>query len=561
VYPATNAGWGVEVAPLSDLIEGSARRPLLVLFGAAGFVLLIACVNVANLSLARVTRRQRELGIRAALGAGQLRLTRLLLAESALLAFAGSLCGLAVAVWGTELLSRIGAGHLPAWTVVRMDYRVLAFATAVSVMTALLCGIVPARRAARPDLHAAMEPGTASRRIAGGRLRLRQVLVIGEIAMSFVLLVGAGLLLRSFAKLVQVDPGFRPEQLLAVTIFLPERKYSQSDRQAAFFGALLERVRILPGVVSASAVTTLPLNPVGIDYDLPFSVEGDAPKSPGEATRLDFRLASPDYFRTLGVPLIRGRDFRDDDRKGAPPVTIVNQTLAHRFFGATDPVGRRVRIGGGIGSSEIVGVVADVRHDGLDTSPAPEMYVPYPQYPHGGMTLLLRVRGDPLLLAAPVKGEVRELDPTLAVSQVATLPEILASSVSGERFNVLLLGSLAVLALGLACLGIYGVLAYLVNLQSREIGLRLALGARPRQVLSGVLRQGLGLTAAGVIAGIGGALVVTRVLAGLLYEVKPEDPATFAGITLLLFSVATLACAVPARRAARVDPMVALRSE
>ncbi len=560
-YPATNAGWSVEMAPLSELIEGSARRPLLVLFGAAGFVLLIACANVANLSLARAARRQRELGIRAALGAGQLRLTRLLLTESALLAFGGGLLGLLAALWGTRVLSQIGAAHLPGWAAIQMDGRVLAFATAVSILTALLCGIGPARRAARLAPREAMERGFSPRTLAGRWLQPRHILVVGEVAISFVLLVGAGLLLRSFSKLVQVDPGFRPEQLLAVTIFLPERKYPEGVRQSAFFDALLARVRRLPTVSSASAVTTLPLNPVGIDYDLPFSVEGQGPTAPGESPRLDFRLAGPDYFRTLGVPLIRGRDFRSDDRAGAPAVTIVSQTLASRFFGTTDPVGRRVRIGGGIGSSEIVGVVADVRHDGLDARPTPEMYVPYPQYPHSGMTLVLRVRGDPLLVVSPVKTEVLQLDPTLAISQIATLPEILANSVSGERFNAMLLGSLAALALALASLGIYGVLAYLVNLQTREIGLRLALGARPSQVLSRILRQGLGLTAAGVIAGVGGALIVTRVLAGLLYEVTPEDPPTFAGIAVLLFAVATLACAVPARRAARVDPMIALRSE
>lgn len=560
-YPSTNAGWSVEITPLSELMEGTARRPLMVLFGASGFVLLIACANVANLSLARAARRRQELGIRAALGAGQMRITRLLLAESGLLAFAGGLSGLVVAVWGAAVLSQSEAAQLPAWTVIRVDGRILAFAAASTVLTALVCGLGPARRAARPDLRGAIDRDRAPRTVAGRRLPLRNILVVAEIAISFVLMVGAGLLLRSFGKLLQVDPGFQPEKLLAVTVFLPERKYAHGAPQTAFFDALLERARNLPDVVSAAAVTTLPMNPVGINYDLPFSVDGEAPEAATGAPRLDFRLASPDYFRTLGVPLLRGRDFNRDDRHGTPPVTIVNQTLARRFFGSSDPVGRRVRIGGGIGSSEIVGVVADVRHDGLDATPSPEMYVPYAQYPHGGMTLVLRTGTDPHLLAGSVKGAVLELDPTLAISQIATFPQILSNSVSGERFNLTLLGGLAGVALGLAALGIYGVLAYLVSLQTREIGVRLALGARPRQVLGRVLKQGLVLTAAGVTAGIVGALIVTRVLTGLLYEVRPEDPATFGGIAVTLFLVAALACAVPARRAARVDPMVALRSE
>lgn len=560
-YPATNVGWGVELAPLSEMVEGSSRRPLLVLFGAAGFVLLIACANVANLSLARAARRSRELGIRAALGASQLRLTRLLLAESGVLALAGGVGGVVLAIWGTDLVSQMGAAHLPAWTVVRVDGRVLAFATIVSGLTAFLCGLAPARRVARLDPRAAMEQGSGARTSFGRRVQVRQILIVGQISISFVLLVGAGLLVRSFGRLVRVDPGFRVDHLLAATLFLPERKYPEPARQSMFFAELLERLRQLPLVISTAAVTTLPLNPVGIDYDLPFTVEGEALPAPGAAPRLDFRLASSDYFRTLGVPLLRGRDFTQHDRAGNPRVVIINQTLAQRFFGSRNPVGRRVRIGGGVGSSEIVGVVADVRHDGLDTSPAPEMYVPFRQYPHSGMTLILRSRGNPLLLVSAVKRAVSALDPTLAISQVASMRELLSDSISGERFNLVLLGGLAALALALASLGIYGVLAYLVSLRTREIGLHLALGARPRQVLRSVLRQGLGLTAIGIGAGLAGALALTQVLAGLLYEVEPNDPATFGGIALLLFAVALLACAIPARRASRIDPMVALRSE
>jgi putative ABC transport system permease protein len=316
----------------------------------------------------------------------------------------------------------------------------------------------------------------------------------------------------------------------------------------------------MPEVVAAAAVTTLPLNPVGIDYRLPFEISGESAGDSGATPRIDFRVASPNYFRTLGIPLL-GRDFTTQDRAGTPKVVIVNRALARRFFGSSPPLSREVLLGGGIGRAEIVGVVGDVRHGGLDVLPVPEMYVPLAQYPHGGMTLVVRSRNDPSHLAASVTGHIHALDPALAVSQLTTVPQLLSASVSRQRFTSFLLGSFAAVALAVAALGIYGVLAYIVGRQTPEIGVRLALGARPLSMMSGVLRQGLSLAAAGIGVGVAGALLATRLLGGLLHDIPPHDPATYSIIVLVFLAVATLACAVPARRAARVDPIIALRSE
>jgi predicted permease len=557
-YPGTNRGWTVALVPLREVMSGSAGRPLAILLGAAGFVLLIACANVAHLSLARATHRQSELGIRTALGASQLQLTRLLLSESALLALSGGIAGVALALWGVDMLTSLGAAHLPGWSVIRVDSRVLAYATAITGMTILGSGLVPALHASKlPDRSMArMKVGGATANLG----RLRRLLVVGEIAASFILLVGAGLLLRSFAKLIREDPGFQPERLLAATIFLPEQKYTDDARQAAFFESLLERVKAMPEVVATAAVTTLPLNPVGIDYRLPFEISGESAGDSGNTPRIDFRVASLNYFRTLGIPLL-GRDFTTQDRAGTPKVVIINRSLARRFFGSIAPLGREVQLGGGVGRAEIVGVVGDVRHRGLDVLPVPEMYVPLAQYPHGGMTLVVRSRGDPSDLAPAVIGHIHALDPTLGISQLTTVPQLLSASVSRERFTSFLLGSFAAVALAVAALGIYGVLAYIVGRRTREIGVRLALGARPLSMMSGVLRQGLSLTLTGIVVGVGGALLATRLLGGLLHDVRPHDPATYSIIAFIFLAVALLACAVPARRAARVDPIIALRSE
>ncbi len=555
-YPASNTGWSVEIAPLREVMSGTAGRPLVILLGAAGFVLLIACANVAHLSLARATHRQRELGIRTAVGANRPQLLRLLLSESALIATLGGVGGVALAYWGVELVSTVGAATLPGWSIVRVDGRVLGFAAAMSMLTALASGLAPALHASRATPRTIEHTKGAG---AAGLSRLRRILIVGEIAVSFILLVGAALLLRSFGKILREDPGFQPERLLAATVFLPEQKYQTGVQEAAFFGSLLERLEAVPAIVDAGAVTSLPLNAVGIDYGLPFAVAGES-VTLADAPRVDFRVASPNYFRTLGVPL-SGRDFTTHDGAGAPKVVIINRSLAQRVFGSAVPIGRQVLIGGGIGRAEVVGVAGDVRHKGLDTQPGPEMYVPLAQYPHGGMTVVVRTRGDPLDLAPVLKAQVSTIDPTLAISQLTTVPQLLSESVSRQRLTSILLGSFAAVALVVAALGIYGLLAYLVGRQTREIGVRLALGAHPSWMMRAVLRQGVSLAAIGIAVGAGGALLITRLLAGLLYEITPHDPATFAAIGLLFVTVALLACAVPARRAARIDPMVALRSE
>jgi putative ABC transport system permease protein len=381
------------------------------------------------------------------------------------------------------------------------------------------------------------------------------------VALAIILLVGAGLLIRSLVRLQRVDPGFDPERVLAATIFLAGAEYDEDARQAAFFRDLVGRLRALPGVTAAGAVTTLPMNPLGIDYDLPFSADGHPPARPAEQPQVDLRVAEGAYFRAVGIPVLRGRGLEPEDRAEAQPVVVVNETLAARFFPGADPVGRRVWVGGGIGQALVVGVVGSVRHRGLTDRPRPEVYVPSAQDPHGGMTVVVRTAGDPASLARALRDQVYALDADQPVREVVTLPDLVSRSVAPRRFQLALLGGFAALALGLAAIGVYGVIAYAVGRRRREIGIRIALGAGGLDIRRTVLAPGLGPAAAGVALGGGGAWVLTGLLRGELYEVSPHDPATYltAAVTLLL--AAWLACEIPARRAVRTDPVTALRSE
>ncbi|HEX7049876.1 MAG TPA: ABC transporter permease [Longimicrobiales bacterium] len=564
-YPEAHRGWDVLVQPAREVVIGETRPALLVLLGAVAFVLLIACANVASLLLARAADRQREIAVRSALGASRRRLVRALLVESGLVALLGGAAGLLLAVWGLDLILALAPEGLPRWNVIRIDGDVLAFTTFAAAATALLAGLAPALNASRAAPASALREGSDRTTEGAGGRRLRHAMIVAEVALSIVLLVGAGLLIRSFHRLSNVDPGFDADHLLAAAIFLPDNRYPDDARQIHFFESLLERVRSLPGVTSVGAVTTLPMNPVGIDHDMPFRVPGTPEALADPLPQADFRIASEGYFRTMGIPLLRGRGFTARDRADAPCVIVVNETFVQRFLPpGSDPLRESVVIGDDPGdpACDIIGVVGNVRHRGLDAVPRPEFYVAFRQvYSYGTLTLAVRTTRDPLALAQAVKEQVFALDPALPVAELATMDALVADSVADRRFHLSLLGAFAALAVILAASGIYGVISYTVAQRTREIGIRIALGARRGEVLRAVLGQGARLAALGAAFGLAGALLLTRSLAGMLYEVSPTDPLTFGGVAAVLAAIALLASWLPARRAARVDPMVALRSE
>ncbi len=556
-YPDTNAGYGVNVITLQDQFVGSVRPALLVLLGAVAFVLLIACANVANLLLVRAAARQREMAIRAALGAGRLRLVRQLLTESMLLALTGGAAGLLLALWGVDLLAGLGAASIPRAEHIGVDGRVLGFTFLMTLLTGLIFGLVPAWAASKTDVQEALKEGG---RGATGRRGLRGLLVVSELACALVLLTGAGLMIKSFLRLQAVAPGFDPGHVLTMQLSLPESKYAAAPQVAAFYGQLVERVAALPGVRAAGAISRLPL--AGDRSTSGLLVEG-RPSAAGQQEEVHFRVVTSDYFRALNIPLRAGRELGERDKPDAPQVVLINETMAHKYWPGADPIGKRVKLGPNAQGDwiAIAGVVGDVRNFGLDIDAKPEVYAPYQQSPQGRMRLVLRVNGDPLSLVPAVRAAVRSLDPELPFSQVATMEQLLARSVAQRRLSVVLLGVFAGTALLLAALGLYGVMAYTVTQRTHEIGLRMALGAQAADVLRLILKQGLALAVIGVGVGLVAALALTRVLASLLYGVSTTDPLTFVGVPLLLIMVALIACYIPARRATKVDPMVALRYE
>jgi putative ABC transport system permease protein len=545
---------------LNDLV-GDVEWALLVLFGAVAMVLLIACANVANLLLARGVTRQRELAVRSALGASWLRIVRQLLTESLLLASLGGLAALLLATWGMGLLRGLSPGNLPRVQEVRLDGRVLTFTLLVSLLTGVIFGLIPALRAARTNLCEALNEGGRS----GDGLRsnrLRGGLVTAEVALALVLLVGAGLLIRSFAQLRLVNPGFDPHQVLTLRVDLPEAKYDKPEQIINFNREFLRRVEALPGVRSAAMIFKLPLGQS--DASTTFVAEGQPPdKSRRQSAGL--RVATPGYFRTLGIPFISGRDFTERDELKAPPVIIINETLAQRYFPNQDPLGRHLRPDISIDSEppwrEIVGVTRAVRHRGLGQEPRPEFYLPHAQMPGLSLTTVVRTAGDPLAIVGALRHEVRLLDSQLPIDRVKTFDQYLAESVAQPRFNTLLLALFAGAALVLTAIGLYGVVAYSVVQRTPEIGLRMALGAQTGDVLRLIVGQGIKLTMFGVTIGLVMALALTRLMKSLLFGVSPTDLLTFASIAVLLTVVALLACWVPARRAVKVEPMIALRRE
>jgi putative ABC transport system permease protein len=554
-HPETNAGFQMQLTPLRERLLGEVRPALLALLGAVGFVLLIACANVAHLSLARATARSREMAVRRALGASNGRLALQLMAESLTLALLGAAAGVLLAVWSVDLLRRLEPAGLPRLAMVRVDGAALLFALVVSMGTGVLFGLAPALSSARADLVGALRDG--SRGTAAAGRSFRQVLVVLELALSLVVLAGAGLLARSFQRLTTVDPGFASQNLVTLAVGL--WRYDDPDRRTAVLDAVLDRLRALPGVEAVGSGTGLP--PETAQRGTGFDVRERPVAEPG-SQRAYFLAVTPDYFRALGTTVAEGREFEARDGKGAAPVVIINRTLARNLFGPETALGKHVRLLNPDQSPdwrEVVGVVADVRYSGLDDPSEAAIYTPFAQTPFLFSFPMVRTRGEVRLTSEAIRRVLAEVDPRLATTRVQPMRDLVAGSVARPRFNMLLLSAFALLALVLAAVGTYGVIAYGVAQRTREIGVRLALGARPGQVVSSVVRQGLRLTAAGVAVGLVGAWGATRVLAGLLFGVTPTDPATLLAGALLLSAVAVLASYLPARKAARIDPVVALR--
>jgi len=565
-YPLYNTGKSADVVGLQDQIVQNSRPALLLLLAAVSFVLLIACVNVANLLLARAATRGREVAIRAAMGASRQRMIRQLLTESALLSAVGGAVGLLMAWAALGPLLRLAADSVPQGVPIGLDISVLAFTALVSLLTGILFGIVPALRTAKQDLRETLNECSRGTTSGPGQHRLRGALVAMEIALAVLLLVGSGLLLRSFSRLQEVPPGFRPDHLFVADLPLSQTAYAEAPRRYEFFDRLVERARALPGVKSAAAASFLPVS--GGGSVIHFNVKGRPPKTPNDFIAAGYRTITPGYLETLGVPLVQGRLFTAADREGAPPVVVINTTMLKTFFSNEKPLGKYMQLGATpeqeVPWMEVVGVVGDVR-PGLGVDPQAEMYLPYRQadevLPVFQLSLVLRTTSEPLLQASAVRNALAEIDPNQPLVKVRTMEENMATSVAQPRFRTWLIGIFAGMALLLAAVGVYGVMSYTVTQRTNEIGVRVTLGARPKEIYRIIVGEGLRFALLGVGIGLAAALALMRLLQSFLFGVSAYDPLTFAGVAVVLILVALAASFIPARRATRVDPMVALRYE
>ena len=563
-YPEENKGRTTRLMSLHERVAGDTRPALFILFGAVGLVLLIACANFANLLLARSASREREIVIRAALGAKRSRLVRQMLTESVLLSLLGGAVGLVLALWSIDLLRSLKPADLPRLSAISIDARVLFFTLGVSILTGLVFGLVPALNSSRLNVNEALKEGGRSATAGAARHRFSSLLVVSELALALVLLIGAGLLIKGFWRLRAVEPGFNPEHLLSMRVELPEARYREIPKQTQFRRQVLEAINGLPGV-KAAMVSEIPLVNDALMHN--FIIQGRPAISPGEEPELFSRSVGGDYFNTMSIPLRAGRDFTAQDGADAPLVGIINESMVRQYFQNENPIGARIRWARQEGEPQwmtIIGVAGDVKHFGLNEPEAPAVYTPYAQSQQPWkrwMYLVVRSDADPSTLVNLVKNQIWTVDNQIPVTRVQTMREIMAASVAGQRFNMLLLGIFASVALALAGVGIYGVISYSVTQRTHEIGIRMALGAQTRDVLKLILGQGLLLAAIGVVIGVAGAFALTRVMSSLLFGVSATDPATFTVVALLLIAVALLASYIPARRAMKVDPMVALRYE
>ena len=561
-HPRGNTGYGVRLLTLTEDTVGGLRKALLTLFGAVAFVLLIACANVGNLLLARAAGRQKEIAIRRALGAARLRLARQLLTESVVLAIIGGGLGLLLALWGTSLVEAIGSGVTPLPVSIKIDSRVLGFTFALSILTGIVFGLAPALHASNPDLNETLKEAGRSSGAQASRNRLRGVLVMIEVAMALVLLISAGLLIKSVMRLRNVNPGFKAENRLTMNVVLPSLKYPKAPQWIAFYNQLGERLNALPGVESASFTSVLPFSD---NFDGRALVVEDHPRPAGEEFDVDLYIVTPAYPQTMAIPLLQGRALTEQDSETTPLVALINETMAGEMWPGQDPIGKRIKFPGSEKNPQpwrtVIGIVAGVKQYALDRKGPMQIYLPEAQFPTRFMTLVVHTSSDPQSLIAAVRNQIHEMDKDQAVYNIATMEQLLADSISLRRFSTILLMSFAGVALMLAGIGIYGVISYSVTQRTHEIGVRMALGASRRDIIHLVVRQGMAMTLAGVGIGLVATFALTRVMETLLFNVSATDPATFVIIPVALTIVALGACFVPAQRAAKVDPMEALRYE
>jgi putative ABC transport system permease protein len=560
--PKSNKGYGTEVIPLREQFVGNVKLALWIILGAVAFVLLIACANVANLLLARAAAREKEIALRAALGAGRWRIVRQLLTESLLLATFGCLFGLMFAWWGMKALVAMSPRDLVNLQHVGLNLTVLVWTMGISLVTGIIFGLVPALEVTRLNLNGALKEGKGSEGQSPRSRRLRSTLVIAEVALALVLLASAGLLVKSFGRLQKIDRGFNSDNVLTMVVRVPDSKYKEDQQFVSFFHQLTDRVRALPGVNSVGMVNFLPLYG-GLGSATGFSIDGPPPPPAGKGPSTNVRVSDAGYFGAMGIPILRGRNFTEIESNEARHVILISDSLARKYFPGEEPIGKRISVEmfDKPTPTEIVGIVGDVRYDSLVDQPEPTVYFPHPELTYAFMTLVVRTNGEPSALAAAVQRELHALDPDQPASDVRTMDQVMADVVARARFNTLLLALFAGLATLLAAVGIFGVMNYSLTLRTREIGLRMALGAQRREVLLLMLKQGLWLTTIGTAIGLVGAFALTRLMSSLLFGVGTGDSATFAVIVLLLMFVSLIACYLPARRATRIDPLIALRSE